>query len=233
MSGFKADPLYALTKLLEEQRRTTILLCGRVYDVAGMTLNGHRFVFQSHESEGGSTGETAQGYHYEVDNLPLEEWDRYKYESQQMRRLWRVQRRMAQGLRQRFSAVHGRRKNVKNGIVRTPNKENIQKWVEALRSGKYVQATGALHMGDGFCCLGVACEISGKGWWRGLYYETNGGDENKSVLPKDVVDWLGVEDDNPTIVREEFSSTSLAELNDGGATFEEIAVVIEKTYLTA
>jgi hypothetical protein len=78
---FRPDPLSALAALLEEQRRTTILLCGRVYDVAGMTLNGHRFVFQSHESEGGSTGETAQGYHYEIEEANRNSYyDRYKYD---------------------------------------------------------------------------------------------------------------------------------------------------------
>ena len=34
-----------------------------------------------------------------------------------------------------------------------------QKWVEALRSGKYKQTKGELKNGQGFCCLGVACEI--------------------------------------------------------------------------
>lgn len=40
------------------------------------------------------------------------------------------------------------------------------KWLEALRSGKFKQAKGTLREeppqgGIGYCCLGVACEISG------------------------------------------------------------------------
>lgn len=39
------------------------------------------------------------------------------------------------------------------------------KWLEALRSGKYEQAHRFLRVGNAFCCLGVACEISGRGHW--------------------------------------------------------------------
>jgi hypothetical protein len=34
-------------------------------------------------------------------------------------------------------------------------KELKQKWLDALRSGEYKQATGALKNGNGYCCLGV------------------------------------------------------------------------------
>jgi hypothetical protein len=34
-------------------------------------------------------------------------------------------------------------------------KETLQKWLTALRSGEYKQATGALENGGGYCCLGV------------------------------------------------------------------------------
>jgi len=34
-------------------------------------------------------------------------------------------------------------------------------WLEALRSGKYVQGTGRLHKGDKYCCLGVLCDVMG------------------------------------------------------------------------
>jgi hypothetical protein len=39
-------------------------------------------------------------------------------------------------------------------------------WVEALYSTKYEQCTGGLHKdGDGHCCLGVAADVSGLGFW--------------------------------------------------------------------
>lgn len=46
------------------------------------------------------------------------------------------------------------------------------KWVEALRSGKYQQGTNYLKRTDTpnnepvYCCLGVLCDISGKGTWN-------------------------------------------------------------------
>ena len=33
------------------------------------------------------------------------------------------------------------------------------KWVEALRSGKYKQGRGKLNSENGYCCLGVLCEV--------------------------------------------------------------------------
>ena len=34
-----------------------------------------------------------------------------------------------------------------------------KKWIEALRSGNYKQAEGQLRDNDGFCCIGVACDL--------------------------------------------------------------------------
>lgn len=39
------------------------------------------------------------------------------------------------------------------------NKEIKAKWIEALRSGKYIQVRNALRDRHGFCCLGVLCDI--------------------------------------------------------------------------
>jgi hypothetical protein len=45
----------------------------------------------------------------------------------------------------------------------------IEKWIAALRSGKYKQARGIMKNADGFCCLGVACELhSGFKWMDAL-----------------------------------------------------------------
>ena len=45
------------------------------------------------------------------------------------------------------------------------NPDMKKKWVEALRSGKYVQGSGSLryttYSGAKHCCLGVLCEITG------------------------------------------------------------------------
>jgi len=36
-----------------------------------------------------------------------------------------------------------------------------QRWIEALRSGKYKQCTGRLRIGDRFCALGVLYHVAG------------------------------------------------------------------------
>lgn len=38
--------------------------------------------------------------------------------------------------------------------------KDFQKWIAALRSGKYKQTKGALQTRQGYCCLGVACKVS-------------------------------------------------------------------------
>lgn len=61
--------------------------------------------------------------------------------------------------------------------------------VAALRSGKYKQGRNQLRYGDKFCCLGVACDISGLSeWTKGDSYKYLGDD---AVLPKRVQDYFG------------------------------------------
>lgn len=43
-----------------------------------------------------------------------------------------------------------------------------RRWIRALRSGRYKQARRKLRGDNGYCCLGVLCDISGKGNWREL-----------------------------------------------------------------
>lgn len=48
------------------------------------------------------------------------------------------------------------------------NAEIKQKWVEALRSGRYEQAQGTLQRtGEeaGYCCLGVLCDVVAPDSW--------------------------------------------------------------------
>lgn len=112
------------------------------------------------------------------------------------------------------------------------------KWVKALRSGKYQQTTGALREGDSFCCLGVLCnihaqehpEIAAKQKSKGLYLGAFG------LLPQEVVKWAGLEDkatdkdDNADIsVVYRGKETSLSALNDGeNLSFKKIARIIDR-----
>ncbi len=46
------------------------------------------------------------------------------------------------------------------------NPELKAKWVASLRSGDYPQSIARLKQSDGWCCLGVLCDVSGLGTWR-------------------------------------------------------------------
>lgn len=102
-------------------------------------------------------------------------------------------------------------------------KDIADKWVAALRSGKYQQGIGHLKHGDKFCCLGVLCDLLPGGKWEGeAFYLTNESSPTEAILPHAVV------------LAAEMSSAQgqLAEANDAGYTFTEIADLIEKHYKT-
>jgi hypothetical protein len=109
------------------------------------------------------------------------------------------------------------------------NPQIKQKWVSALRSGEYQQTQRYLHKEDGFCCLGVLCDLYIKEnnvEWELLDVSTHYEFQSyEKELPLSVIDWAGVEDANPYIIG---VGTSLASLNDTGSTFNEIADVIEE-----
>lgn len=119
-------------------------------------------------------------------------------------------------------------------------------WTARLRSGQDRQVAGRLSDGvGGYCCLGVLCDMAeeagvvdktvGKHPFNGVgavYY----GDTD-TVLPPAVMDWAGLSQDNP--VTSEYQPLnadgsvapfrySLAELNDAGKTFSQIADVIDR-----
>ena len=104
--------------------------------------------------------------------------------------------------------------------------ENMQKWIYALRSGKYAQAHGKLRRvvdsesnPSGFCCLGVMCDLYDSEAWDDGFW---GGDESDMMPPKYVLEKFGMNDD---------WARAVAELNDNGSSFEEIANRVESIYL--
>jgi hypothetical protein len=92
-------------------------------------------------------------------------------------------------------------------------KEIAMKWVKALRSGKYVQATGRLaREGNQRCCLGVLRDVVGSEEYAGC-----------SVLWNETTEKCGLNVD-----RYFSSQGALADLNDSGeASFNDIADLIE------
>lgn len=105
-----------------------------------------------------------------------------------------------------------------------------QDWIDALRSGKYKQASGRLKGPDGFCCLGVACELAEI--WPA---KTLGNSEPliTSKLPKQVLDMLGgytnaEYDQRIPVGAGEISTNALSNMNDvSRLTFMQLADVLE------
>lgn len=119
---------------------------------------------------------------------------------------------------------------------------------------------------SGFCCLGVCTEVAiangvidvnlededinwddfsansvDNGYDMEYIYIADDGwkQHTSTLLPTPVVNWLGVEDDNPFVARSiepstgHISNITAAELNDEyNYSFEDIAAVFEAVYLT-
>lgn len=130
-----------------------------------------------------------------------------------------------------------------------------KQWVAALRSGQWLQTRNALQRRDSdrdvmtFCCLGVACQLSKLGEWYdvGLFRDGSHqaedayneerlleGDEEptptfeEEFTSPDVQKWLGLKTKSGEFKTSAGERTSLATLNDAGASFEEIADYIEE-----
>jgi len=110
--------------------------------------------------------------------------------------------------------------------------EDFNTWVKALRSGKYKQTRGVLQDQDGYCCLGVACEVLIPDRTKEVY-------EMEGITPQYLLrgnmpgeqrfapDWLDeVDGDFGDKTRHQ-----LTELNDTlGFSFDEIADILEMVY---
>lgn len=113
-----------------------------------------------------------------------------------------------------------------------------RKWIKALRSGKYKQGTDYLKRGDEFCCLGVLCDLVkdelGADWEIQRIYHSDFvgeflGCDNE--LPDDVAELVGLSDVVGSY-RALFGNKprSLAQDNDSGKTFKQIANIIERRF---
>lgn len=110
-----------------------------------------------------------------------------------------------------------------------------EKWLKALRSGEYKQTQGVLRDENGYCCLGVLCDIHRKTvkktnchWTNDDYYLGEVG-----VLPDAVIKWAKIESDDPAngdFVNRKGVTQSLSVLNDEGKSFKQIAQIIEKYF---
>jgi hypothetical protein len=102
-------------------------------------------------------------------------------------------------------------------------KANRRKWVEALRSGEFKQATGTLHSpaGGGYCCLGVAASILGI-----PDEDLMPGSPGVEYAYSQVQNSLGLCDALGSFGYDRHEG--LARLNDDGKLFDTIANIIER-----
>ena len=111
------------------------------------------------------------------------------------------------------------------------NKKIKKQWLEALRSGKYRQTKEALKDDDGYCCLGVLCNLVkdrvGEDFDGHKDYE--GDSEKVGYLfmgklfypPEKILKLARISIKG---------AKKLANLNDDGNTFEQIANHIDRYY---
>lgn len=134
------------------------------------------------------------------------------------------------------------------------NPEIKAEWLAALRSGEFKQAQGVLQVRDtnAYCCLGVLCRLAvNHGVAQILndeypdsvvYAALDGSTRSSEILPRAIAEWAGLhtDPDVDTFQPEDCDDDhgegpcdctgwrSLAELNDGGSSFLEIAQYIEE-----
>lgn len=133
------------------------------------------------------------------------------------------------------------------------NPEIKAEWLAALRSGEFKQAQGVLQVRDtnAYCCLGVLCRIAvnhgvakiinDEHTQAVVYADLDGTTRSHEILPHGVAKWAGLHTDpdvdtfQPEDCDEDHdgdcdctSWRSLAELNDGGSSFLQIAQYIEE-----
>ena len=113
-----------------------------------------------------------------------------------------------------------------DGFTPTPI-SGRDEWIAALRSGKYAQDVVALKSFKGYCCLGVKCELEGAFVWNGVeaygaiaVYKGTCGLFSYGNLPAKAI----ITDARAGII------DSLAQANDYGLTFNQIATVIEHCF---
>jgi hypothetical protein len=111
------------------------------------------------------------------------------------------------------------------------NPQIKQKWVDALRSGEYQQTRNYLRTDNGFCCLGVLCDLYGKENNVEWDLVNDGGNyefqDEESHLPSSVRKWAGIADGGPL---GNGQIGTLVTLNDSGTIFNEIADLIEEQW---
>ena len=113
------------------------------------------------------------------------------------------------------------------------NQEIKEKWLAALRSGKYKQGKYRLRtIDDEYCCLGVLCEVVGLEAQLDRFnrYKYEGESAFLPLSVKLVSEISGSGSLHNPIYFNGTNRDCLMTLNDSGMTFEQIADVIEEQF---
>ena len=106
-----------------------------------------------------------------------------------------------------------------------------QLWINALRSGSYQQGRGRLRGEDGFCCLGVLCDLHPRSRSEWKQHDGNWSSFGHHVHypPLKIWEWAGALDRKRMPVRPA-EEIELAKMNDRGASFNDIADFVEQRF---
>ncbi len=112
------------------------------------------------------------------------------------------------------------------------NPEIRDRWTAALRSGQYPQGKEMLRTPDGWCCLGVLCDLAEKAGVVAAVMDDGDWiyDGEPCHLPVSVMTWAGlssVNPEQPEQPEDPGDHDTLAGRNDDGVTFADIADLIE------
>lgn len=107
-------------------------------------------------------------------------------------------------------------------------------WLEALRSGEYKQVRGFLHTDKGFCCLGVACDLTKAKPWDDEIHLNSAGIRFRETRATQSEDYPRGKDLPARVMKvldQRYGSQSvmdhLISMNDDGKRFKTIAKWIE------
>jgi len=122
-------------------------------------------------------------------------------------------------------------------VIEFVNKDRLRLAVEALRSGRFVQGTGALERDGRNCCLGVLCRVAMENGLDIQAAEKPDGDMafgergDTAYLPPEVYTWYGLDVHNMLLSTDGNPQESATYLNDTWRwTFEMIADAMERTW---
>ena len=99
-----------------------------------------------------------------------------------------------------------------------------ERWAQALESGAYTQITGKLRSVEGYCALGVGCDLYVKAHHGGLDWQQvdpfNWGlGRGVGIMPAEVARWYGLNG---------YMMSAISSLNDVGTPFAAIAARVRQ-----